>query len=319
MLFISDPIPIPERKAGSRKSLDQKEALLYAPMCNMGNVIYDRDAVYIDLPSAVFTPKEQLVEEVDPKSAKAQQGGVVSDDDADHSGGNAPGKEDVDDDAPKPEGVAMVHELQSLNAGIDRKMASGGLQLFSNRRKVYKSVRDPIKRTGESPQVSSEVDSGRAATKTRTKAARQRTSLLLGGGVSSSDDEEGSSDNESESGSDGEENGDTSRDARSDASGSDDDDGESDSDSEESGDGVESSARWKQALTAKAAEAFAERKRTRVNLMELVYGRSGRGDEGADSDSGNSDSDDGSSSDGDNFFKVRYDVHAVLLFCMGNG
>ena len=46
--ILPDPIPLPDRKPGSRKSLDQKEALLYAPMCNMGNVIYDKDAVYID-------------------------------------------------------------------------------------------------------------------------------------------------------------------------------------------------------------------------------------------------------------------------------
>lgn len=49
--FLADPCPLPERNnmRKSRRSLNEQERLLYAPMSGVGGIVYDKDAVYIDL------------------------------------------------------------------------------------------------------------------------------------------------------------------------------------------------------------------------------------------------------------------------------
>ncbi|XP_056153219.1 ribosome biogenesis protein BMS1 homolog [Lampris incognitus] len=54
--FLQDPCPLPEVQ--KKRSLNEKERLLYAPMAGVGGVVYDKDAVYIDLPS-VHVNKDQ--------------------------------------------------------------------------------------------------------------------------------------------------------------------------------------------------------------------------------------------------------------------
>ena len=46
--FLPDPCPLPDTKR--KRTLNEKERLLYAPMSGVGGVVYDKDAVYIDLP-----------------------------------------------------------------------------------------------------------------------------------------------------------------------------------------------------------------------------------------------------------------------------
>ena len=43
-----DPCPLPG--ANKKRSLNEKERLLYAPMADVGGLLYDKDAVYIDIP-----------------------------------------------------------------------------------------------------------------------------------------------------------------------------------------------------------------------------------------------------------------------------
>ena len=45
--FLSDPCPTPEKQ--KKRSLSQKDRLIYAPMSGVGGIVYDKDAVYIDL------------------------------------------------------------------------------------------------------------------------------------------------------------------------------------------------------------------------------------------------------------------------------
>ncbi|CAJ1080477.1 ribosome biogenesis protein BMS1 homolog isoform X2 [Xyrichtys novacula] len=47
--FLPDPCPLPD--AQKKRALNEKERLLYAPMAGVGGVVYDKDAVYIDLPA----------------------------------------------------------------------------------------------------------------------------------------------------------------------------------------------------------------------------------------------------------------------------
>ncbi|XP_055517930.1 ribosome biogenesis protein BMS1 homolog [Leucoraja erinacea] len=45
--FLPDPCPLPEQL--KKRSLNEKERMIYAPMSGVGGIIYDKDAVYIDL------------------------------------------------------------------------------------------------------------------------------------------------------------------------------------------------------------------------------------------------------------------------------
>ncbi|XP_031733638.1 ribosome biogenesis protein BMS1 homolog [Anarrhichthys ocellatus] len=48
--FLPDPCALPG--AQKKRALNEKERLLYAPMAGVGGVVYDKDAVYIDLPAS---------------------------------------------------------------------------------------------------------------------------------------------------------------------------------------------------------------------------------------------------------------------------
>lgn len=45
--FLPDPCPLPDHL--KKRSLNAKERLTYAPLSGVGGVVYDKDAVYIDL------------------------------------------------------------------------------------------------------------------------------------------------------------------------------------------------------------------------------------------------------------------------------
>uniref|UniRef100_A0A8B9L5Y6 BMS1 ribosome biogenesis factor n=1 Tax=Astyanax mexicanus TaxID=7994 RepID=A0A8B9L5Y6_ASTMX len=54
--FIPDPCPLPETL--KKRALNEKERLLYAPMAGVGGLVYDKDAVYIDMPGSHVKQQE---------------------------------------------------------------------------------------------------------------------------------------------------------------------------------------------------------------------------------------------------------------------
>lgn len=48
MAALPDPCPFPGKQR--RKGLNDRERLVYAPMADVGGLLFDKDAVYIDLP-----------------------------------------------------------------------------------------------------------------------------------------------------------------------------------------------------------------------------------------------------------------------------
>lgn len=44
---LADPCPLPS--AAKKKGLREKEKLFYAPMSGLGDLLYDKDAVYINI------------------------------------------------------------------------------------------------------------------------------------------------------------------------------------------------------------------------------------------------------------------------------
>uniref|UniRef100_A0A8C8C3H7 Bms1-type G domain-containing protein n=1 Tax=Oncorhynchus tshawytscha TaxID=74940 RepID=A0A8C8C3H7_ONCTS len=56
--FMPDPCTLPE--AQKKRALNEKERLLYAPMAGVGGVVYDKDAVYIDLPGGHVNQEQEV-------------------------------------------------------------------------------------------------------------------------------------------------------------------------------------------------------------------------------------------------------------------
>ena len=60
--FLPDPCPLPDRTTKSRRSLTEKDRNMYAPMSGVGGIVYDKDAVYIELGGSHSHKKKVRVE-----------------------------------------------------------------------------------------------------------------------------------------------------------------------------------------------------------------------------------------------------------------
>ncbi|KAG1239034.1 hypothetical protein G6F68_018723 [Rhizopus microsporus] len=73
---LPDPCPLPDKE---RKRLDEKHKLIYAPMSDVGGVMYDKDAVYINVPGhftkkSAYAPSEEQGQEGDESDEIVPQG-----------------------------------------------------------------------------------------------------------------------------------------------------------------------------------------------------------------------------------------------------
>ncbi|XP_071945540.1 ribosome biogenesis protein BMS1 homolog isoform X2 [Antedon mediterranea] len=62
--YLPDPCPLPDKE--KKRSLNQKERLIYAPLSGVGGIVYDKDVVYIDLGNKA--PHSQVQEEQRPSN-----------------------------------------------------------------------------------------------------------------------------------------------------------------------------------------------------------------------------------------------------------
>ncbi|CAL1713042.1 unnamed protein product [Somion occarium] len=91
---LGDPCPLPDAESEKRRKLSEKKKLLiHAPMSDVGGVIYDKDAVYINVPGS-FTR------------------------------GNT--------DIPQGEGERMVMDLQDVGATLEDAVARSQIKLFGS-------------------------------------------------------------------------------------------------------------------------------------------------------------------------------------------
>lgn len=93
---LTDPCPLPTQDSERRRKLSDKAKLIHAPMSDVGGVMFDKDAVYINVP------------------------GQFSKRDGEDAG----------------EGERMMHDLQDARATLDSRAAEGGLQLFEGGEQV---------------------------------------------------------------------------------------------------------------------------------------------------------------------------------------
>lgn len=49
---LNDPCPLPTVDSEKRRKLSDKMRLIHAPMSDVGGVMYDKDAVYINVPGS---------------------------------------------------------------------------------------------------------------------------------------------------------------------------------------------------------------------------------------------------------------------------
>ncbi|KAJ8691162.1 Glycoside hydrolase 2 (Mannanase, beta-galactosidase) [Pleurotus ostreatus] len=95
---LGDPCPLPDMNSEKRRKLSEKKKLLvHAPMSDVGGVVYDKDAVYVNVPGS-FTR------------------------------GNA--------DVPQGEGEQMVMDLQDVNSTLEDGVARSSIKLFGSSSKA---------------------------------------------------------------------------------------------------------------------------------------------------------------------------------------
>ncbi|CAG8542928.1 34368_t:CDS:10 [Racocetra persica] len=90
--ILPDPCPLPDK---ARKSLSEKQKLIYAPMSDVGGIMYDKDAVYINIPGS-FT------------------------------------KTDDNGESEKGPGEKMVISLQDASDTLASKLQEASLSIFAN-------------------------------------------------------------------------------------------------------------------------------------------------------------------------------------------
>ncbi|XP_020113105.1 ribosome biogenesis protein bms1-like isoform X1 [Ananas comosus] len=100
---LADPCPLPS--AAKKKGLRDKERLFYAPMSGLGDLLYDKDAVYININDHLV----QFSKVDDENSAAAKKG--------------------KDRDV----GVELVKTLQNTRYSIDEKLEKSFIDLFSRK------------------------------------------------------------------------------------------------------------------------------------------------------------------------------------------
>ncbi|KAB5589317.1 Ribosome biogenesis protein bms1 [Ceratobasidium theobromae] len=92
---LADPCPLPTMDSEKRRKLSEKQKLIHAPMSDVGGVMYDKDAVYINVPGS-FTRRT----------------------------------EDGVDDVPQGEGERMVMGLQDVTHTLADQLSQSHIRLF---------------------------------------------------------------------------------------------------------------------------------------------------------------------------------------------
>ena len=116
---LPDPCPLPSQDKRARR-LDDRSKLIYAPMSDVGGLLYDKDAVYVSLDDRKvnYTNKSEHFGD-----AKGNTIGYLGDDRSDDEDNNDIGRG-------KMSGVKMVKGLQSTQSGFDEKLKTSEISLF---------------------------------------------------------------------------------------------------------------------------------------------------------------------------------------------
>jgi len=115
--FLPDPCPLPDKV--KVKTLNAKQRMLYAPMADIGDIVYDKDAVYIEVPGVY---SKQAAKAAAPDSADGEdEDGPEHEQDED---GQLP-------DMKRSEGDRMVLDLQDSQFNLTDQLKQSQVRLFS--------------------------------------------------------------------------------------------------------------------------------------------------------------------------------------------
>ena len=283
---LPDPCPIPD-KDREQKSLKKKDALLFAPLSNVGAVSYDKDAIYIDIGRANYTKKENI---------QTLRNGLEEINDDNES-------DDDDDQQYNPsEPAGMLKGLQDVDATVDERMERSTLRLFRGSQAVEAGSDDD-----EAEKEGDGNESGHGSHFShfsQNSIVDHRSAIDL----DRQEDDDESSDNDSESDDDDDDEQSNSGESSDEESGStsssigenyshEENEDEATSDGDENG--IQT---WKTGIADRAAKSFLERQSSILNLQELIYGTNTASQTkfGTDDDDGEK-----SDSDDDDFFKLK--------------
>ncbi|GIY76831.1 hypothetical protein CDAR_178251 [Caerostris darwini] len=248
--FLPDPCPLPDKL--KKRSLNEKERLIYAPMSGVGGIVYDKDAVYIEMKEDPNKDKEEAETDkllrsmaavqhpIDEKikaaplqlypgaEPVADQDGLSSDDDEDENENDSDEEDESDDDFFNGNGFTNSEsEDESSDDENDHDDFDEELNGKGNKRKVR--FADNENYNSSSDEDISDCDKKLPKKKKKIEA-----------------------------------------------------------DSDQETDFVEmGEAKWKDNLVKRAADDFYERQKKSVSLQRLVYGQSQKIQESDDSDSEN--------------------------------
>lgn len=256
--------------ARSDQSLKKKDALLFAPLSNVGAVSFDKDAIYIDIGRINYTKKSELE-------------------------GEDPEVPDHDFEPTEPAG--MLKGLQDVGTGAEKRVNHSALRLFKGSRAVESGSEDEGESEGDEDRHSGEYfETGDGKERKVTPSNTMQLDKYYNEDSEdsgSSDDEEGSMSNDS---SDSVSSSDSSSSGNS---------GSAEESGEESNEPSLARTRgdtslWKDKITERAVQSFLDRQSSMLHLQEFIYGNKPKtvtDDE--------QEVDEGESSDDDEFFRLK--------------
>ncbi|WOO85272.1 Ribosome biogenesis protein bms1 [Vanrija pseudolonga] len=234
---LGDPCPLPTLESERRRRMGEKAKLIHAPMSDVGGVMYDKDAVYV----------------------------------------NVLGSFSKDGDQPKGEGEQMVMDLQDANETLAEGIAKSEIRLFNSSSAPLSADQGKRERRRAEPRSGGPIlgadededdfddeydeDDERDGGRFEEVDDDEGGDVDYAGSDSDNDDLELATGFEQDGGrvnlSDDEYDG---------------DEPEAEFDEEEEDDDDEDVPRWKVNMSERAAQGFTERMQRRRNLMGLIYG-----------------------------------------------
>ncbi|KAJ1985733.1 Glycoside hydrolase 2 (Mannanase, beta-galactosidase) [Dimargaris cristalligena] len=272
--MLNDPCPLPEKQ---RKTLGTKQKLIYAPMADVGGLMYDKDAVYINVPGS-FTRSAAIVPEPRQSDGSDESGsgsdGSASSGSEDEAGGDHAARDlgmrslsksrrkalsATQDAVIGKQGVGekMVMGLQDATETFADLLEDSQLQIFSHSAPLRAGTIDQVEsddsdddegNSGPDEGDYSDADHGRGSQRIRRRfeggsGADAPNPSDPGLTFADTDSELGDSDSDNGAGSASDEDGDVY---------------------------LDGALRWKAGLAERAERNFTSVGR-RVNLMDVVY------------------------------------------------
>ena len=123
---LPDPCPLPESDKKYKRSISEKHRLIYAPMSDLAGIIYDKDAIYIDMPT-------------DNRRQNQNSKGNKSDSEDDN--------ENISD-----EGELMIKTLKKKTETIDKSVQEMNISLFKGGKSISADNYDESSEASEESQ-----------------------------------------------------------------------------------------------------------------------------------------------------------------------